>query len=222
VPAQLARCQVWVSCWHQFPHLISFPHFTDFSSIPLPAWCLPIPHFHWRCHAPNSAATITFTHSNNRADLVPSSWWGHTRTQRAFLCRLGPHRLVSSLFVTLLCCLGFHSFEYNYNFIQNNDCLTMCGRLPFPESPIADALMLYALHFPPSRGGLLACYHMVIISFPRFFPGNWRLGSEPADQKESIGTILKSQASNMGLNDFSRLPFLQHSSFSFLNENKHF
>ena len=70
-------------------------------------------------------------------------------------------------------------------------------------------------------GGLLAHYHVVIISFPRFFPGNWRLGSEPADQKELIGTILKSWVPNMGLNDFSRLTFLQHSSFSFLNENKH-
>jgi len=111
---------------------------------------------------------------------------------------------------TLWCAFSFctaHSFG----------CLPV--NLPLPES--YPCLCYVCLHFPPSRGGSLAHYHVVIISFPRFFPGNRRLGSEPADQKESIGTILKSQVPNMGLNDFSRLPFLQHSSFSFLNENKH-
>ena len=111
---------------------------------------------------------------------------------------------------TLWCAFSFctaHSFG----------CLPV--NLPLPES--YPCLCYACLHFPPSHGGSLAHYHVVIISFPRFFPGNRRLGSEPADQKESIGTILKSQVPNMGLNDFSRLPFLQHSSFSFLNENKH-
>ncbi len=75
----------------------------------------------------------------------------------------------------------------------------------FPtHSDIECTYVMHASHMSPSHGGLLAYYHMVAIFLSRFLPGNRRLGSELDNQKESIGSIFKSQALNLSLNDFSR------------------
>jgi hypothetical protein len=55
---------------------------------------------------------------------------------------------------------------------------------------------------PPSHGGLLAHYHMVAISSPRFLPGNRRPGLELDNQKQLIGTVFMSRALNLGVEQF--------------------
>jgi hypothetical protein len=50
-------------------------------------------------------------------------------------------------------------------------------------------------------------HHMVAISSPRFLLSNQRLGSEPDSQKESIGTIFKSLALNLRVEQFFEVDF---------------
>ena len=83
--------------------------------------------------------------------------------------------------------------------------------LSIPSSAMSHPLtrLCYVrLHMPPSHGGSLAHYHMAAISSPRFLLGNWRPGSEPDSQKESIGGIFESLALNLSFERFFEVDFL--------------
>jgi hypothetical protein len=60
-----------------------------------------------------------------------------------------------------------------------------------------------------------AAHHMVFISPHRFLPGNWKLGSELAHQKESIGTIFMSHALNLSWNDLFQDVFFENTLWTF-------
>jgi hypothetical protein len=68
---------------------------------------------------------------------------------------------------------------------------------------------------------LAGCHHVVSILPHRFLLGNWKLGSESAQQKESIGTIFMSHALNLSWNNIFQSVFLENSLFGCF-KNTHF
>ncbi len=64
-----------------------------------------------------------------------------------------------------------------------------------------------------SRGGSRAPHHVVAISPHRFLPGNRKPGSESEHQKELIGTVFMSCASNLRLERYFDNVFFENTLF---------